>query len=360
VSFYFDHNATTPVDPQVLAAFIETAGEVYGNASSVHRFGQAAKQRLEAARRSVSALLGATPREIVFTSGGTEANNLAIFGTARGRHVVTSAIEHPSVLDACRHLNATIVPVGRTGVVDPDDVRRAIRPDTALISVMHANNETGAIQPVAAIAAIAHEAGALLHSDGVQAAGRIPCNVRDLGVDLYTISAHKMNAPKGAGALFVRERTKLNNTFFGGHQERERRPGTENVPAIVAFGTAAAVKRTHDSSLRDRLEAGVLARVPGARVNAAGSPRLPNTTNICFPGMSGEALVIALDLDGFAISSGAACASGSIEPSHVLLAMGLSEGDARSSVRFSLGTGNTIGQIDGLMDAVAAKQVAYV
>ncbi len=239
MSFYFDHNATTPVDPQVLAAFVETAGEVYGNASSVHRFGQAAKQRLEAARRSVSALLGATPREIVFTSGGTEANNLAIFGVvggaARGRHIVTSAIEHPSVLDACCHLNATIVPVGGSGVVDPDDVRRAIRPDTALVSVMHANNETGAIQPVAEIAAIAHKAGALMHSDGVQAAGRIPCKVHDLGVDLYSISAHKMNAPKGAGALFVRERTKLNNTFFGGHQERERRPGTENVPAIVAF-----------------------------------------------------------------------------------------------------------------------------
>ena len=365
--YYFDHNAATPVDADVLQAFMRAAAEVYGNASSIHHFGQAAKWHLEAARRSVAALLNASPKEIVFTSGGTESDNLAIFSGVRasrkaGPHVITTAIEHPAVLSACSQLMregvaVTFLPVGPSGVVEPDDVRRALLPGTVLISVMHANNETGAVQPVREIAAIAREAGILMHSDGVQAAGRLNVDLRELGVDLYAISAHKMNAPKGTGALFVRDKTALKPRQFGGHQERERRGGTENVPGAAAFGAACerfAAEARVDSALRDRLERGVLDRVPGAAVNAGFSERLPNTTNIRFPGVSGEAMVIALDLDGFAVSSGAACASGSIEPSHVLLAMGLREEQARSSVRFSLGLGNTVAQVDALIDAVTA------
>ena len=353
------------MDPRVLRTFTETTGEVFGNASSIHHFGQVAKQRLESARRSVAKLLNASPREIVFTSGGTESDNLAIFGAVRAstranKHVITTEIEHPAVLATCGQLAregvaVTFLPVGASGTVDPGDVRGAIRPETVLVSVMHANNETGVIQPIPEIAAIAHEHGVLLHSDGVQAAGRIPANVRALGVDLYAISGHKMNAPKGAGVLFVREKTACAALQHGGHQERERRAGTENVPAIAALGVAAELEwdATRVGALRDRLELGILARVPEAFINAAHSPRLPNTANVRFPGISGEALVIALDLAGFAVSSGSACTSGSIEPSHVLLAMGLRESDARSSVRFSLGLGNTEAQVDALIDAVA-------
>ncbi len=362
--YYFDHNAATPIDPRVLSVFIETTGEVYGNASSIHHFGQVSRQRLEGARRSVAKLIGAAPREIVFTGGGTEADNLGIFGAVRAskkarKHVITTAIEHPAVLGACSQLAregvaVTFLPVGKSGAVDPVDVRAAIYSDTVLVSVMHANNETGVVQPLREIAAITRDAGVLLHSDGVQTAGRLPVDMQTLGVDLYSISAHKMNAPKGAGALFVREKTRFHATQFGGHQERERRAGTENVPAAAAFGCAAEI--AHESKtgteLRDRFEQAVLARVPGAAVNGGKSERLPNTSNIRFPGISGEAMVIALDVAGFAVSSGAACASGSIEPSHVLLAMGLRESDARASIRFSLGLGNTAEQIDLLLNAM--------
>ncbi len=363
---YFDHNASTPVDPRVLAALNETCGAVYGNASSVHQFGQAAKHRLELARRSVAEMLGGTPREIVFTSGGTESDNLALFGVARGssqsqRHVITTAIEHPAVLSACDQLAregvaVTFLPVGAAGRVDPDDVRRFIRPATVLVSVMHANNETGVIQPLQEISAITREFGIPLHSDGVQAAGRIPVNVAELGVDLYSVSAHKMNGVKGAGALFIRESTRVAAVQVGGLHERGRRAGTENVPAFAAFGVASDLGRTRhpDGELRDRLEQGILSRVPTARVNGCPGERLPNTSNIRFPGLSGESMVIALDLAGFAVSSGAACSSGSIEPSHVLLAMGLADSKARSSVRFSLGLGNTAEQVDALIEAVAA------
>jgi cysteine desulfurase len=364
VRYYFDHNASTPVDPLVLSVFTEAAGERYGNASSIHYFGQHAKQRLEAARRGVARMVGAAPREIVFTSGGTESDNLAILGAVRAsgkarKHVIATAIEHSAVLETCAQLanedvSVTLVPVGMSGVVDPDDIRRAVVPGTVLISVMHANNETGAIQPMREIAAIAREAGVPFHSDGVQAAGRLAVNVNDPRVDLYSLSAHKMNALKGTGALFVREGTALRRIQFGGHQERERRAGTENIPGAAAFGAAAELPRSDSTDLRNRLENGILDRAPSARVNARESPRLSNTTNIRFPGLSGEAMVIALDLAGFAVSSGAACSSGSIEPSHVLLAMGLSEEEARSSVRFSLGAGNSIDQVDALIDAVAA------
>jgi cysteine desulfurase len=372
--FYFDHNATTPVAPPVLDDMRTTWAEVYGNASSIHYFGQAAKERLELARRRVAALLGPPSKdivkEIVFVSGGTEADNLAILGSVRAshrpaRHVITSAIEHPAVLNTCAQLEREGVAVeylcvGSSGVVDPDDVRRALRPGTVLITIMHANNEIGTIQPIREIAAIAREAGVCFHSDGVQAAGRMPINVDDLGVDLYSISAHKFYGPKGAGALYVRKGTALAPIVFGGHHERDRRAGTENVPVLSAMGVAAfMLPRTDLAPLRDRLEQAVMARVPDARVNCAGSPRIPNTSNLSFDFIEGEPLVISLDLRGFAISSGSACSSGAVEPSHVLRAIGLSDAQARSSVRISLGASNTVEEVDALADAIV-ESVAHL
>lgn len=354
---YFDHNATTPVSAGVLESLIPALAEVYGNASSIHHDGQLAKQRLEQARRQVASGLHCDAREVVFLSGGTEANNLAIFGTLGDRtprrHVVTTVIEHPAVLHVCARQDATYVPVSSSGIVDPDDIRRAIRPDTGLISVMHANNETGTIQPVAEIARIAREAGVVFHVDGVQAFGKIPVDVKALGVDLYSISGHKLYAPKGVGALYVRKGTKLQPQLFGGRHERELRPGTENVPGIIALGRAASDIAFSDSVLRDRLETGILRRVSGTGVNGDAARRLPNTANIYFDGFEGEAMVISLDLQGFSVSSGSACSSGAVEPSHVLLAMGLSKDRAKSSIRFSLGRSNTEGQVDALIDAVA-------
>ena len=338
--------------------------EVFGNASSIHHHGQAARRVLDEARANVASLLGCERKEVVFTSGGTEADNLAILGIARrypGCHVITSAIEHPAVLRTCERLQrdgsqVTYVAVGRSGIVEPDDVRHAIRPDTALISIMHANNEIGTIQPVGEIAAIAREAGAAFHSDGVQAAGKIPTDVHALGVDLYSISSHKMYAPKGVGALFVRSGTMVDPIVYGGRHENGLRAGTENVVGIGAFGAAARAAQDWDriAMLRDRLEQGILAAVDQTFVSGSGS-RLPNTTNICFEGIEGEALVIALDLRGFAVSSGSACSSGAVEPSHVLTAIGLSRQQAKSSVRFSLGTQNTAEQVDELIEAVAAS-----
>jgi len=341
--------------------------EVYGNASSIHSFGQAAKRRLEGARRSVAARLGCNDREIVFTSGGTEADNLAVFGVARraagsARHVVTSAIEHPAVLNACAQLeregvDVTWLPVGRDGLVRAEDVRHALRRETVLISIMHANNETGVLQPVSEIAAIAHEANVVFHCEGVQAGGRLPVDVRALGVDLYSISGHKFGAPKGIGALYVRKGIDLAALFHGGHHERDRRPGTENVTGAGALARAMSLEFDWSGlrELRDRLERGILSRVPGTYINGLANSRVPNTSNICFEGMEGEAMVIALDLRGYAVSSGSACSSGAVEPSHVLLAMGLTREDARSSVRFSLGPGNTVEQVDGLTEAVVAS-----
>jgi cysteine desulfurase len=343
---------------------------VPGNASSIHQEGQIAKQRLEMARRETAALLGCDPKELVFLSGGTEADNLAILGTVRSagvakKHVITTAIEHPAVLNPCRELEregveVTYVVAGSDGVVDPQDIRRALRPETVLITVMHANNEMGTLQPIVEIAAIAREAEVLLHADGVQAAGKIPVDVRALGVDLYSISGHKFYAPKGVGALYVKGGTPLRPIQFGGKHERERRPGTENVPSAVALGTAAALamadlpaESARVAALRDRLEAGIQARVPESGVNGRGAARTPNTTNIYFDGLEGEALVIALDLKGFAVSSGSACSSGAVEPSHVLLAIGLPRERARASLRFSLGRSNTEVQVDALIDAVS-------
>ena len=369
--FYFDHNATTPVSPEVLETMVSCLGQVYGNASSIHHFGQVAKQRLEMARRQTASLIGCHPHEVVFVSGGTEADNLALFGTVRNasgaRHLITTAIEHPAVLNTCAQLEregvaVTYVPVGSDGVVDPDAIRRALRPETVLVSVMHANNELGTVQPIPEIAAITRRARVYLHVDGVQALGKIPVNVDALGVDLYSMSGHKIYAPKGVGALYVRKGTRLGPILFGGHHERERRPGTENVPAAAAFGCAAELagklletEITRIGELRDRLEAALLDRIPHAGVNGSRAARTPNTANIYFDCLEGEALVIALDLRGFAVSSGAACSSGAVEPSHVLRAIGLPADRARASIRFSLGRANTEEQVDALVEAVAAS-----
>jgi len=357
--FYFDHNATTPVSPEVLEAMLPMMIDVYGNASSIHHFGQTARQKLDASRKQVAGLLGAEPQEIVFTSGGTEADNLAIFGVATGGHVITTSFEHPAVLAAAAQLDHTLVPVDGSGMIDPDAIRGALRSDTKVISVMHANNEVGTIQPIAEIARIAAEAGIPLHSDGVQAVGKIPVSMADLGVSMYSISGHKIGAPKGVGALYVRKGTSLKPMMYGGRHERERRAGTENVAGAVALGRAAEWIAEHgeaenrrQAALRDRLEQSILDRIPDTRVNGAGTPRVPNTTNIRFDGIDSDALLIALDLKGFAVSSGAACSSGAPEPSHVLLAMGLSRLEARSSIRFSLGRSNTIEQVDALVEAL--------
>lgn len=348
---YFDHNATAPAAPEAVEAMIRAASEVFGNPSSIHIYGQRARQQVEAARAAVAAMLGCHPQEIVFTSGGTEADNLAVLGAPEG-HVVTTAIEHPAVLEAARRREATFVRVDGQGRVDPDEVRRALRRDTVLISVMHANNETGVLQPLKQISAVAREAGVLFHSDGVQAAGRIPVDVRALGVDLYSISGHKFGAPKGVGALYVREGVKLAPRQFGGRQERERRAGTENVPGIAAMGAAARLPDPETAPLRGRLEELVRERIPDLTIHGAGAPRVPNTSNIAFHGVDAEALVIALDLAGFAVSTGAACSSGATRPSHVLEAMGVPPAVSRASVRFSLGRGNTMEDVEALVEAL--------
>jgi cysteine desulfurase len=365
--YYFDHNATTPVSAEVLEAMVPLLTEVYGNASSVHSFGQAARKKLDDAHRHVAALLGAKPEEIVFTSGGTEADNLAIFGLAQGGHIVTTSIEHPAVLAACgRTESHTAVPVDTSGVVDPDAIRRAIMPNTRLISVMHANNELGTIQPVEEIASIAQQSGIAFHSDGVQAAGKLEVDVKKLGADLYSISGHKLSAPKGVGVLYVRKGTKLQPILYGGRHERGMRAGTENVAGAVGLGRAAqwivehgAAERQRVGELRDQLEYAVCHSIADTHVNGAGSPRTPNTTNIRFDGIDSDALLIALDLRGFAVSSGAACSSGATEPSHVLLAIGLTKLQARSSIRFSLGRANDSQQVEALVGALE-ESVAHL
>jgi cysteine desulfurase len=363
---YFDNNATTPLLPEVFEAMRPYFCEQFGNASSIHHHGQETRAAVERAREGIAALVGSRPSEIVFTSGGTEGDNLAIFGMAKaGDHVITSTIEHHAVLNSCKRLEAmgcdvTYVPVDGSGRVDPDDVRRAIGPQTKLISVMFANNETGVIQPVEAIGKIAAEADVYFHSDGVQAAGKVAIDVTRIGCDMLSISGHKMHAPQGIGALYVRKGTILQPMLYGGSHERSRRAGTENVPGIVALGKAAELaKKGFDdgsvarlSAMRDRIEATILESVEATGVNGLGAPRVPNTTNIYFDFIEGEALVIALDLKGLAVSTGAACSSGAIEPSHVLTAMGLPSDRARASLRFSLGKQNTADEVDFALNLI--------
>lgn len=365
---YLDNNATTPVLPAVLDAMRPYFEDHFGNASSIHHHGQETRAAVEHARESVAVLLNCRAAEVVFTSGGTEADNLAIFGLARpGDHVITSTIEHHAVLNACKHLQTlgcevTFIPVDGRGLMDPDDVRRALRPNTRLITIMMANNETGALQPVEQISKIATEADVYFHTDGVQAAGKVAVDVKQIGCDLLSISGHKMHAQQGTGALFVRKGTILQPMLYGGSHERSRRAGTENVPGIVGLGKAAelaceALQRgdmDKMASLRDRLQAGILNAVEATGVNGDAAPRVPNTTNIYFDCIEGEALVIALDLKGLAISTGAACSSGAIEPSHVLTAMGLSADRARASIRFSLGKQNTSEDVDFALELIPA------
>jgi cysteine desulfurase len=370
---YLDNNATTPVLPDVFEAMRPYFVEHFGNASSIHRHGQETRAAVERARESVAALLGCRPAEVVFTSGGTEADNLAIFGLARpGDHVITSTIEHHAVLNSCKHLQeggveVTFVPVDGRCQVDPDDVRRAIRPNTKLVSVMMANNETGVLQPIEEIGKICAEADVYFHTDAVQAAGKVPIRVKEIGCDLLSISGHKFHAPQGVGALYVRKGTTLEPRAFGGSHERSRRAGTENVPGIVGLGKAAeiALKGFESGSdrelarLRDRLESALLEQVEDAGVNGVDSngnraPRVPNTTNVYFDYIEGEALIISLDLKGLAVSTGAACSSGAIEPSHVLSAMGLRPERARASIRFSLGKQNTAEDVELAIELVPA------
>jgi cysteine desulfurase len=402
---YLDHNATTPVEPAVLDAMLPYLSGDYGNASSIHTFGQKARAAVETAREQVAALIGARPQEIVFTSGGTEADNHAIFGVvsplvswpsrnspnplddiaqrstiAHLKHVITTVVEHEAVLNTCQALEkegvaVTYLPVDRDGRVDPDSVRHALsggrsNPNplnnpspaaTVLITIMHANNELGTVQPLEEIGRIAAEADVYFHTDAVQSAGKLPIDVNSLKIDLLSLSGHKLYAPKGIGALYIRGGTRLRQLLYGGHHQRGFRPGTENVPGIVGLGKAAEIARTtlaqdaaRISALRDTLENGLLQRVRDSRANGSRAPRTPNTTNILFPGIEGEALVIALDLKGLACSTGAACSSGAVEPSHVLTAIGLPPEEARASLRFSLGRHTTAAHVDFALQAIPA------
>ena len=364
---YLDHNATTPVAPNVADAVVDALCTVFGNPSSIHAYGQQAKTVLDTARSAVARLIGAEPTEVVFTSGGSESDNLALRGVAespaspRRRHLVASAVEHEAVLKTLKVLanggwTTTLVGVDSDGVVAPDRLAAAMTDETALVSIMHANNEIGTIQPVAELASVAHQRGALFHTDAVQSVGKIPVNVSALGVDLLSLSAHKFNGPKGVGALWVRRGTRLRAQMAGGKQERNRRAGTENVPAIVGLGVAAnlavaklAADDGHLGGLRDRLESGVLASVPGTERNGDAQRRIDNTSNISFDGVEAESLLIALDLAGIAVSTGSACSSGTLEPSHVLRAMGFSPHRTQNSIRFSLGLGNTEAEIDHVL-----------
>ena len=377
---YLDHNATTPVAPEVLDAMLPYFAGDFGNAASIHTPGQRARAAVETAREQVATLLGARPQEIIFTSGGTESDNHAVFGIVRNasgasKHVITTQIEHEAVLNACQALEkeggnaagnrpaieVTYLPVDSDGLIDPEALRDAIRPQTALITVMHANNELGTVQPLEQIGKIAAQNDVYFHTDAVQSAGKIPLDVNSLGVDLLSISGHKFYAPKGIGALYIRGGTRLRQLLYGGHHQRGFRPGTENVPGIVGLGKAAELARqscteeaVRVSALRGELERGLLARIPQSRANAPAALRTPNTSNITFPGIEGEALIIALDLKGLACSTGAACSSGAVEPSHVLTAIGLPPEEARASIRFSLGRHTTPADIAFALEVVPA------
>ncbi|HTM02620.1 MAG TPA: cysteine desulfurase family protein [Vicinamibacterales bacterium] len=361
---YLDHNATTPLAPEVVDRMTAVLRDEFGNPSSVHHFGQRAKAAIDDARSAVAALIGGDPSEVVFTSGGTESDNFAIRGVAEAveptgrRHLLSAAIEHEAVLNTFKALGrrgwaTTLLSVDQTGIVSVDAIRNALTDTTALVSVMHANNEIGTIQPVAEIARLAKANGAIVHTDAVQSAGKIPVDVKALGVDLLSISAHKIYGPKGVGALWIRRGLRLQPLLTGGKHERSRRAGTENVAGIVGMGVAAQLARAKMAAeaerlagLRDRLEEGVLRAVSGTAINGTRSPRVPNTTNISFDRVEAESLLIALDLDGIAVSTGSACSSGTLEPSHVLKAMGFPPHRTQNSIRFSLGAANTDADVD--------------
>ena len=365
---YFDHNATTPVDPAVAEAVSRVLTSNFGNASSVHYFGQQAKAVLDDARTSVATLIGGEPSEVVFTSGGTEADNFALRGVAEAaeptgrRHLISTGIEHEAVLNTLKALGRrgwkiSLLPVDASGIVSPNALRDAITADTAIVSVMHANNEVGTVQPIKELAQIARSHGAVFHTDAVQSLGKIPVDVKALGIDLLSLSAHKFYGPKGAGALWIRRGTRVTSIMTGGKHERNRRAGTENVPAIAGLGTAAQLagaklgpEHARLASLRNRLEEAVLERVPGTAINGAREPRVPNTTNISFENIEAESLLIALDLEGVAVSTGSACSSGTLEPSHVLRAMGLPTHRTQNSIRISLGGGNTDAEVDYFLE----------
>ena len=364
-----DYAATTPVHPEVVQAMLPYLTERYGNPSSIHSFGQEARAAVEEAREKVASLIGARPDEIVFTGGGTEADNFALKGVAyalrgKGDHIVTSSVEHHAVLEVCKFLEkegfkVTYLPVDRYGMVDPEDVRRAITERTVLVSVMHANNEVGTVQPIAEISEIAHERGVYFHTDAVQTAGHIPVDVDELGVDLLSMSAHKLYGPKGVGALYIRKGTRIASFVHGGEQERGRRAGTENVPGIVGFGKAAELaesereaEATRLSGLRDRLIEGILERIDYVHLNGHPTRRLPNNVHISVEFVEGESMLLNLDLEGIAASTGSACSSGSLEPSHVLLAMGLSHELAHGSLRFTMGRWTAAGDVDRVLEVL--------
>jgi cysteine desulfurase len=363
---YLDHNASTPVHPEVLAEMLPYFGEAFGNPSSVHGFGREARAGVDTARERVARFLRVAPDEIVFTSGGTESDNFGLKGLAwaRGRgHLITSTIEHHAVLRTCQWLETqgfavTYVGVDEHGMVDPDDVRRAIRPDTVAISIMHANSEVGTIQPVAAIGAIARAHGAVFHVDAVQTFGKIDLDVAAAGIDLLSFSSHKVYGPKGVAGLWIRKGVRMVSAQHGGEHERRRRAGTENVPGIVGLGKAVEV-RARDmhaeaarvTALRDRLWEGVRARVPDVRLNGHPTARLPGTASIAYRGVESESIVLGLDLKGIAVSAGSACTSGSVEPSYVLVAMGVPLEWAMGAVRHSLGRSTTAEDIDHVIEA---------
>jgi len=366
---YLDHNATTPTHPEVVKAMLPYYGKIYGNPSSIHQFGQEARKAIDEAREKVADFIGAIQEEIIFTSGGTEADNFAIKGIAyanekKGKHIITSSIEHHAVLNPCKYLEkqgfqVTYLPVDKYGLVDPDEVEKAITKETILITIMHANNEIGTIEPIAEIGKIAKEKGICLHTDAVQTVGKIPVNVNKLNIDSLSLSAHKIYGPKGIGGLYVRKGIRIQPLIEGGHHEKNRRAGTENVPAIVGLGKAVEIAKTtldkesiYLTNLRDGLCSGIGEKIDSVYLNGHPGKRLPNTLNMSFEFVEGESIILNLDMKGIAVSSGSACTSGSLEPSHVLKAMGVEPAIAQGSVRFSLGKDNTEEDIDYVLEVL--------
>lgn len=366
---YLDYNATTPVHPEVINAMLPFYEEIFGNASSIHQFGQQARKAIYEVREKVAEFIGAEPEEIVFTSGGTESDNLAIKGVAyanekKGKHIITSSIEHHAVLNSCKYLEkqgfqVTYLAVDKYGLVDPDDVKRAITKETILITIMHANNEVGTIEPISEIGKIAKEKGIYFHTDAVQSVGKIPVNVNELNVDLLSLSAHKIYGPKGIGVLYIRKGTRIQSLIHGGHHEKNRRAGTENVPGIVGLGKAIEIAKSsmdkesiYLTNLRNRLHSGIIEKIDYVQLNGHPEKRLPNTLNMSFEFVEGESIILSLDMKGIAVSSGSACTSGSLEPSHVLKSMGVDPSVAQGSIRFSLGKDNTEEDINYVLEVL--------